>query len=110
MIKNSSEKRIDALEKRMDRLEKMFLKRKAGTDTKTSKKYEGLTGGIQLLINNGLFKKPVLVTEVNEELKREGYFYAIQAVDTILRRDLVKRKKVLNRVKIDGVWQYILRK
>lgn len=77
---------------------------------KEPKKYTGLIGGIQLLIDNGFFKKPVLVTEVNEELRREGYFYTVQAVDTILRRDMVKRKKILTRAQIDGVWQYVLRK
>jgi hypothetical protein len=98
------------LEKRITRLEKIILKGKTGNDDKASNKYEGLTGGIQLVVDNGFFKKPVLVTEVHEELKREGYFHSIQAVDTIIRRSFVKKKKILNRVKIDGVWQYVLRK
>ena len=110
IIEKNIEKKFSLLEKRISRLEKILLQRKTVNNIKKSNEYDGLTGGLQLLIDNGFFKKPVLVTEVNEELKREGYYYSIQAVDTIIRRDLVKRKKILNRVKIDDVWQYILRK
>ena len=104
------EKKFNILEKRLKKLEKAVFGKEPKDEQKGSKKYEGLSGGLQQLIDNGFFKKPVLVTEVNDELRREGYFHPIQSVDTTMRRDLVKRKKILNRVKIDGVWQYILRK
>ncbi|HJW20478.1 MAG TPA: hypothetical protein VJ571_07985 [Candidatus Nitrosotalea sp.] len=108
---NELEKKLEKILKRLDNLENQVFGKTEKTTAKTSsKQYEGLTGGIQKLIDSGFFKKPVLVTEVNEELNRENYFYSIQSVDTIMRRDLVKRKKILNRVKIDGVWQYVLRK
>lgn len=102
--------KFSKLEKRIDMLEKIILKNKIKNETKISKKHGGPTGGIQLLIDDGFFNKPVLVTEVNAELQREGYFYTIQSVDTIMRRDFVKRKRILNRVQIDGIWQYVLRK
>ncbi|NIP62105.1 MAG: hypothetical protein GWN01_11990 [Nitrosopumilaceae archaeon] len=103
------EDKIKALEERIKKLEKEVFgpsKRKS----KSSSKYKGLVGGINLLIDNGFFNKPKLVTEVKDELNREGYFHSIQSIDTILRRDLVKRKRTLNRVKEDGVWQYAIRK
>src|SRR5690349_14735437 len=98
---------IKVLEKqneRLSRLEKALFVSKQKIPIKNEPKYKGLMGGINLLIDNGFFKKPVLVTEVQDELKKEGYFYSLQATDTILRRDMVNRKKFLTRMKIDGVW------
>jgi len=69
-----------------------------------------LSGGINYLIEKDFFKKPKLVTEVQDELQKEGYYYSVQASDTILRRDMVNRKKTLTRIKVGGVWQYVLRK
>jgi len=105
--------KIKELESRIQKLEKVVFKTfTAGkkTSKKSDKSYDGLTGGITLLINNGFFKKPVLVTEVQDELQREGYFYSIQATDTLLRRNMVKSKKILTRIQIDGIWQYVIRK
>ena len=101
--------KIKELEKRITRLEKIVLgTKKQNTSSKIS--HKGLVGGITLLIENGFFKKPKLVTEVQDELQKEGYFRPIQSTDTILRRDMVNRKKMLTRIKINGVWQYVLRK
>jgi len=102
--------KIKELESRISKLEKaVFDQKKSSTNTK-SKKYTGLKGGIHLLIDNGFFKKPVFVTEVQDELQREGYFRPIQSTDTILRRDLVQKEKILTRIKVNGVWQYVIRK
>ena len=103
-------KKIKKLEERVAELEKAVFGTKSKRKTKPQSKYKGLTGGINLLIDNGFFKKPVLVTEVQDELKKEGYFYSLQATDTILRRNMVTRTKILTRMKIDGVWQYAVRK
>src|SRR2546427_12712202 len=106
MAKKSSK----TLEERVSDLEKAVFGSKKPIIKKTDDKYKGLIGGLTLLLENGFFKKPVLVTEVQDELKKEGYFYSIQATDTLLRRSMVKRRKVLTRVKVDGVWQYVIRK
>lgn len=107
---SDNKERINELEERILKLEKVVF----GTHKKsikiTSSEYKGLIGGITLLLENGFFKKPVLVTEVQDELKKEGYYYSIQATDTTLRRDMVNRKKILSRLKVDGVWQYVIRK
>lgn len=103
-------KKIKDLEARILKLEKTVFGSKVPSTTSKSTKYEGLFGGINLLIENGFFKKPKLVTEVQDELQKEGYFRSIQATDTSLRRDMVNRKKILTRIKVDGIWQYVIRK
>ena len=103
-------KKIKKLEERISKLEKtVFGTRKPSTKSKVNQ-YEGLMGGINLLIENGFFKKPVLVTEVQDELQKEGYYQTIQSTDAVLRRNMVNRKKILTRVKVDGIWQYVIRK
>ncbi len=110
MTDKSSKKKT--LEERISELEKAVFgsKKTSAKSSKKSKKFSGLVGGIELLMENNFFKKPVLVTEVQEELRKEGYFHSVQATDTILRRDMVKRKKILTRIKIDGIWQYVIRR
>jgi len=106
----TASKKIKELESRIEKLEKIVMGSKIKKTTKEILEYKGLTGGLNLMMDGGFFKKPVLVTEVLDELKREGYFYSLQAVDTILRRNMVAKKKILTRMKIDGLWQYAIRK
>lgn len=101
--------KIKELEKRISKLENTVFGTKKSQKNKKSQ-YNGLVGGINLLIDNGFFKKPVLVTEIQDELQKEGYYHPIQSTDTILRRDMVNRKKILTRIKVGGVWQYVIRK
>jgi len=105
-----TKKASKTLEERVSDLEKAVFGSKKPIIKNTDDKYKGVAGGLTLLLENGFFKKPVLVSEVQDELKKEGYFTSIQATDTLLRRGMVKRKKVLTRVKVDGVWQYVIRK
>lgn len=109
-MSNTNLKKIKELEGRITKLEKEFFGSKKISGKKQLAKYGGLIGGLNLLIKNGFFKKPVMVTEIQDELQREGYFHPIQSTDTILRRDMVKGKKILTRIKADGIWQYVLRK
>lgn len=102
--------KIKELEKRIARLEKQVFGSKSSSKQSSVNEYKGLIGGLNLLIDNGFFKKTKLVTEVQDELQNEGYYHPLQSTDTRLRRDMVKRKKILTRVKVDGVWQYVLRK
>lgn len=103
-------KKIKNLEERISKLEKTVFGNQTKPVKNKDKQYKGLIGGINLLIEQGFFNKPVLVTEVQDELQKEGYYHSIQSTDTRLRRDLVNRKKILTRLKVDGLWQYVLRK
>lgn len=75
-----------------------------------SNNYNGLVGGITLLIDNGFFNNPKTANEVHAELKKETYYYSIQSVDSSLRKIFVSRKKILTRIKENKVWKYVLRK
>lgn len=74
------------------------------------KGYKGLAGGIRFLIDNGFLNQPKSVSEIVSELKREGYHHSMPSVSKMLSVNFTKSKKVLNRVKENGVWKYVLRK
>ena len=80
------------------------------SESESPKQYKGIVGGIQYLIDNNFLNHLHSMREIYEELKKEGYFYRLEAVDTILRRDFVMKKKILVRTQEDGVWKYIIRK
>lgn len=120
-------KKLEALEMRLDNMEKILLefrsfiekpkleKTKSTQDDKknlesSNRPYKGIVGGVQFLIDNNFLNQLRSMREIYEELKREGYYYPLQSVDTTLRRDFVSRKKILSRQQVDGVWKYVLRK
>jgi len=106
---SSQTKKIKELENRISKLEKTIFGSKVSSK-KGKIKYKGLSGGINYLIEKDFFKKLKLVTEVQDELQKEGYYYSVQATDATLRKNMVNRKKILTRIKVGGVWQYVLRK
>ncbi|MEO9277410.1 MAG: hypothetical protein ABI340_06505 [Nitrososphaera sp.] len=127
MTKDTVEKRLDELENKIDRImniledklnilprEESYTKQRYETKPKPIKEevnqYKGLVGGVQYLVDNNYFNELRSMREIFEELKKEGYYYSLQAVDTILRRDFVLKKKILTRTQEDGVWKYIRRK
>lgn len=109
LVKSETEKSLDSFEKRLKKLEEAVFNQKTKSDNRT-KKYKGLVGGINFLIDNGFFNKLRTANEVHAELKKEGYYHRLQAVDTTLRRDFVGKKKILARDQENGVWKYALRK
>lgn len=109
-MSTTDSKKIKKLEKRISKLEKAVFGTVNSSMKSKANQYKGLVGGLNLLIENGFFKKPVMVTEVQDELQKEGYYNPIQSTDTVLRRDMVNRKKILTRLKVDGIWQYVRRK
>ena len=100
-----TKKRFDDHEKRIRALENKPQKKE-----EPDKNYRGLTGGIELLIDNGFFKEPKTANEVMEELKREGYHHSLAPIANALSVGFTKNKKKLNRVKDKKIWRYVLRK
>lgn len=86
------------------------LGKKIGKRSETKKSYEGLSGGIKLLIKNNYFNKEREVKEVILELKREGYHYAVSSVAKALSRDFVKGKRKLTRMQSKNIYKYVIRK
>lgn len=103
---------IEDHEDRIGKLEKQFLAKSVQSTTKKTKNelnYSGTSGGIQFLINNGFLNSPKSSQVVYEEMKREGYHKPIKNIDATLRLVFVK-KKILERIKEDKVWKYVIRK
>ena len=71
--------------------------------------YSGTSGGIQFLIDSGFLNNPKSSQMVHEEMKREGYHKPVKNIDATLRLVFVK-KKILERIKEDKVWKYVIRK
>lgn len=101
------QKQFEIIDSRLAKIEDAVFDQK--TERKSPKKYDGVKGGINFLIDNGFFEKLVSVKEIKEELKKEGYIYSIEIVDRSIRREFHK-KKILAREKEGKVWKYTLRK
>lgn len=100
--------RLDDLEARVSSLENYVkpLMRKPAAP----RKFEGLSGGINKLIDEGFFDAPRSLKEVIEEMRRLGYYYAVPAISTALSRDFMQRKGILTRTGKRGNWKYVLKK
>lgn len=72
--------------------------------------FNGVVGGIELLISQGFFKLPKTVKEITEKLSKEGYYYQNNIVDRSLRREFYTNKKILTRIRKNDLWHYVLRK
>lgn len=70
--------------------------------------YKGLKGGIDFLIERGHLNQLRTAKEISQELKKETYTHSIQSVDKRLR--FLVSKKILARIKEDGVWKYGVRR
>lgn len=72
--------------------------------------YKGLTGGIQFLIDNRFFNQLRSVRETQSELTREGYHYEAPTITQILTVNFTNKRKILKRIKNDGIWKFVIRK
>lgn len=77
------EEKIEGIIKKVEKLEKAVFGSKK-PKFNAEKKYKGLTGGINFLIDSKFLNMLKSAKEVHEELKKEGYHYRKQAVDTLL--------------------------
>ena len=99
------EDRISKLEKQITT--KPIKSKSEKTENKSD--YSGTSGGIQMLIDNGFLSKPKSSKEIHDEMQREGYYKSVKNVDGTLRIVFVK-KKILERSKVDKIWEYVIRK
>ena len=112
MIRMSDEiyKKVQEHEKRLAQIEKYIFSKDVTKIKPTHNNFKGLAGGIRFLIHNGFFNKLVSVKEITEKLKREGYHHSTAPISKMLSINFTKNQKILNRIKEDGVWKYVLRK
>ncbi len=113
MIKEKSiNERFSKIEKRLEKMEKVLFSEKSTVGKKTvkQKKYSGLAGGIQLLIDNKFLNNPKDVPTIVSELKRETYHYPTESVRTSLSRDFTKKQRILTRILENNKYKYVIRK
>lgn len=104
---HSVDKRLESLEARISDLERVLSSpEKTKTVAKGSSK--GPTNAILKLVQEGFLDVPKPVKEIEQELKRQGYYYSLQVIDATLRRMNVN--KVLTRTGKRGQWRYAVRK
>jgi len=96
-------------EKRLSKIEETIFSKKVKVQ-KFPKNYSGLSGGIELLIDDGFFDTPKSTREIQGELKREGYHYSFTSVSKMLSIDFIQKRRVLRGLKEGGIWRYVLRK
>jgi hypothetical protein len=96
-------------EKRLKALEKIVFSHSEKPQM-IKNDFKGLRGGIRLLIENEFFNEPRALNEVGDELKREGYHYPKPSVSKTLSVDFTNKQKILNRIKNNNQWMYVVRK
>lgn len=107
---------LDKIDKRLIRIEKLvspdiIISSQTKTESKEkTKEFKGITGGVRYLIDNRFFEKPKSMRDIFDELKKEGYFYPVQSVDSTIRKEYFIRKKILSRIKEGKKWKYVIRK
>jgi hypothetical protein len=104
---NSVDKRLEGLEARVSAVERVLLTPK-GTKIVAKRSPKGPTNAIMKLIQEGFLNSPKLVKEIEQELKRQGYYYSLQTLDATIRRMNVS--KILTRTGKRGQWRYAVRK
>lgn len=96
-------------EGRLKRIEDTLFHSKGG-NVAPKGSYKGLAGGIRFIIDSGFLKQPKSLGEIMGELKREGYHHSKPGVASTLSETFTKNQKILNRIREDKAWKYVLRK
>ena len=102
--------RFDKLEARISKLESITLQTAEKRTLVLSKSEKGLPRALSKLIQEGFLNTPKLRKEVQDEMKRQGYYYSTQAIQNTLARDFMKKKGILTRIGKRGKWRYVLKK
>lgn len=96
------EERLKKIEDRLFGTQKLELKE--------STTYEGLSGGIDLLIKQGFLDQLRSVEEIKRELHRLGYIYPRKSINKVTFVDFMKKKQKLTRIRDGSIWKYAKRK
>lgn len=96
---------IDNYGQRIERLENELFK-KSKNLLKNENGLKGIPKGVQEILNEGFFDVPKTVKEAKSELEKKGHFGSEARIDTVIRRDFFKRKKLLTRIKDGSSWKY----
>ena len=112
MTEKEVKQEISKIKKRLEKIENVLFSEnlQVGRKTIKQKKYSGLAGGIQLLLDNNFLDVPKDVPTIVSELKREAFHYPTESVRAALSRDFTKKKRILTRVQENNKYKYVKRK
>ena len=77
---------LEDLTKRVEKLEKLVFGQSKTDGPRKGANFSGATGGLRFLIDKAFFNQRRLFREVEAELKKHGYHYSKQAIQTPLNR------------------------
>ncbi len=84
---------------------------KTNSDPRKTKKLTGIGLDIQELIDEGFFKKPKLVSEIEDELIKKTKYHQTRVIDATIRIIFVRNRKILKRIpnknKGKAKWLYV---
>jgi len=66
-----------------------------------------ITGRIEYLVKNGFFDQPRKLSDVVQELARQGFPYDVKTVDNALR--ILLRRTLIRRLGVRGHYEYVIR-
>jgi hypothetical protein len=75
---------LSGLLRRVVKLERAVFRNRETLIAKQN--FSGATGGLRLLVSKGFFDRRRFFTEVEAELRKQGYHYSKQAIQTPLNR------------------------
>lgn len=66
-----------------------------------------ITGRIEHLVKSGFFDQPRKLSDVVQELARQGFPYDVKTVDNALR--ILLRRTIIRRLGVRGHYEYVIR-
>ncbi len=75
-------KDLSDLARRVEKLEQAVFG--GGKPKAVKQSFEGATGGLRLLVTDGFFNRARYFSEIETELRKRGYLYSKQAIQTPL--------------------------
>ncbi|PIN73756.1 hypothetical protein COV20_06065 [Candidatus Woesearchaeota archaeon CG10_big_fil_rev_8_21_14_0_10_45_16] len=92
---------------KVEKIEADFLESTRGFK-KRAKRSSALSNEINMIIDEGFFTEFKSVNKLMNELRTRGFFNKRQDIDSYLRKVLLGKR--LLREKIDGTWNYVIKK
>lgn len=66
-----------------------------------------VTGRIEYLVKSGFLDQPRKLSDIREELARQGFPYDVKTVDNALR--ILLRRMIIRRLGVRGHYQYVIK-
>ncbi len=92
MTSDEIRRKLKEHEDRLKKIESFIFSEKSMKVGKSKKKYDGLAGGIRMIVDDKFLDKPKSLKEILEELKRLGYHYSNTSLNKAVSKDFMKKR------------------